>query len=274
MSDEGHIKIDWEAELVGAVLNPHLVGFYNGDTLTEKDAAEIHAKLLAGELGEDHKFYSSKREPRATVHAAIRNVWDQIKHDREVASVPAVETPQQEAKRKAAKLAFGKKGIDAPLKHRADFRKLLIEQGATPREADAELEQTAKAFGTSLASLAPGRTPAAFKKLEDVLAPDKGSEKSNVRPRLLSNGPNAELEALADAAMYSLKSQGELYRRDPIAAAQLLAARGLAIGQLAQAKKPSTGNPWKAEFWSEKEQRRLMKTMPSMAASLMAAARK
>lgn len=235
------------------------------------------------------KYHPTERMWDTTAASIISLAEKQIAHEDEVANEPAAWTPQEEARSKAAKLAFGKKGADAPLKHRADFRRLLIEQGATPKEADAELEATAKKFGTSLASLAPGRTPKEFKRpesLSDIGNDGDGGKRSAAagKPersegaRKPSNGPDAELEALADEACVSLKAQGELYKRDPIKCAVLLAERGLALGQLATVKRPGSPNqsrnPWSAAGWNEAEQLRITKVSPKMAADLMLAARK
>jgi hypothetical protein len=274
MSDND-IQIDWQAELLGAVVNPHTV-LMGGETMTEKDADEIRKMILTGALGDDHKFYESKRERRGTVHAVIRNAYHQLNHDREVAATTVViETPEQERLRKATKSAFGK---TPTLAARGELVKVLTEQGRTPREAQAELERIAKAFGADLHNLQPGRTPKEFKKPRDPLADDgdDDGDSGKGKERKPSNGPDAKLEALADEACVSLKAQGELYKRDPIKCAVLLAERGLALGQLATVRRTGSPdhskNPW--ANGDVAEQQRITKVNPKMAASLMLAARK
>jgi hypothetical protein len=246
----------------------------------EKHRERILA-LAADPVLMGQKYHPSERMWDSVAASIISLAEKQIAHEDEVANVPAAWTPQQEAKHTARKLAFGKSGQDAPLKHRADFRRLLIEQGATPKEADAELERTAKVFGTSLASLAPGRTPKEFKRPEsiaDIGKPESGreSDSGKSKERKPSNGPDAELAALADAAQFSLKAQGELFRKNPVECVALLAERGLQLGQLSAAKRPGnrSSNPWSSEGWNEKEQLRITRVSPKMASDLMRAARK
>ena len=88
-----------------------------------------------------------------------------------------------------------------------------------------------------------------------------------------------DLEQLADEACTSLAAQGRLYKIDPVKAAQLLAERGLALGQLGKPKKSGTedhrANPWSANYKggdAEAERVRIIQRLGTKAAQAMAKA--
>jgi hypothetical protein len=187
-TDLGHLQF-WDTEIVG---------FGVDQQLKETDEADIRAMLTSGSLG--YKPDLRTREYTGTIRQALAQAWQQVQFDREVAAKPALETPAQTALREAVKLAFGKKGADAPLRHRGALRTLLIAQGATPRDADAKLAEIAAQFGTSLATLKPGKTPPAFKKPKgDAPAPKldggSGDEKKSSNP-WKSGDVNAQIKAI------------------------------------------------------------------------------
>jgi hypothetical protein len=86
--------------------------------------------------------------PDASQRSLLIEAFNQLEAEK-VKPVPKI-TPEKLERIEAAKLAFGKRGQDAPLRHRGEFLK---------KYGEAEFEIERAKWGVNLKSLAPGKNP-------------------------------------------------------------------------------------------------------------------